>query len=567
MKICKQLAELSRVLYADLDTPVSLGCFLRFKYGEWDQLVSMTADPRNYPDNSTGTDKFRRDYQAVELLRKCDGLPTTIDTKAVALASFWDAEKQCAQTNFRLAPFVFNFGQSRADMRVFDSFVTPVKKLIARWLGPLPDELQWRFGPGATYESKGHPFASSLTVADKMSMDIHCTSDAADLARWAIWPSAWGRGACEDGLVFKYVRGNRFTTVRKDATKERGICIEPGANVALQLGVGRHIRTRLKRFGLDLKRGQLLHSILAMSGSLSGDIATIDLSSASDTVAYLLVKLLLPEEWFELLDSLRSPYTLIGKGKEARWCRLEKFSSMGNGFTFELETLLFAAIAMICCPGEVLGSGVTVYGDDIIVPTQYSNDVVSALKYFGFTPNRRKTYTSGPFRESCGGEFFLGTDVTPYRIKEIPNEPSQWVGVVNGLRQRGAGWSRSNRARRRALGFIPHPIRRLRGPVAFGDLVIHDDDVESWTTVVRSQIRYVKVYRPILRRISLDRWSPAIQLATALYGTAEGIQTNALARSIAASNGDPIPGIVVRGAYLTPRNGVSGHRMGWAAFS
>lgn len=558
--LCKQFVDVSRALCADLDTPVSLGVSLRVKYGEWDQLVSMKADPRHYLDTVGGTEKFFRDYQAVELLRKCDGLPTSIDTKAVALQGFYEAEAKCFETNLRLDRLIRNYGLTPGEFRILP-IVDRIQKLIKRVLGPLPDDIDFRFGPGATFESKGHPYAATLTVADKMSMLPCCTSSARFVLTMLAERTAWFRALVEDmGHCSPVVtEGNRFTTVPKDATKDRGICIEPGGNVFLQLGVGRFIRRRLKLFGIDLTTGQDLHCALAQSGSLSGEIATIDLSSASDTVAIKLVKLLLPEEWFELLFSLRAEKTLV----DGKWFYLEKFSSMGNGFTFELETLIFGAIAAVVSGGR-LGIDVFAYGDDLIVPSASGSEVVHALRYFGMIPNERKTFLSGPFRESCGGDFFDGRGVTPYRVKEVPNDPASWIAVANGLWARAKFSHVFRRARLRALGSLPGDIRRLRGPEQLGDLVIHDR-LPLWQTVTRSSIRYVRVWRPVSRRVRLSNFSPAVQMATALYGSAEGEKSNFLARLLSGRPDETRA--IISPAYLTPRNSVSGYRKGYVAFS
>ena len=154
---------------------------------------------------------------------------------------------------------------------------------------------------------------------------------------------------------------------------------------------------------------------LASAGRLS--CATIDLSNASDTVAYQLVKLVLPPDWFELLISLRAPFTDM----DGKRVRLEKFSSMGNGFTFALETLLFWTLCDTVSNGEA--QVLRVFGDDIIVDTAHAKACVKALEFFGFTPNAKKTFLEGPFRESCGGDYFNGVSVRAVYVKNLPDEP------------------------------------------------------------------------------------------------------------------------------------------------
>jgi hypothetical protein len=551
----------------DLDTPVSLGTYLLVKYREWDQIASRRADPQHYLDTSIGAEKFRRDYQAVELLRKYEELPTTVNRKEAARAGFWSSELRCAKTNRRLDHFILHPILGPDEVRIAE-FINDVKKLIRRILGPIPLEIKGRFGPGAVFESRSHPFAKSFVLGDKMELQPTTTAQGWVVCLHTMLNTAWGRTSpfllgvstpFADPVEGCIVRGNRFMTIPKDCTKDRGICIEPGMNVFAQLGVGRHIRRCLQRVGIDidLTTGQEKHHALARLGSLSNSLATIDLSSASDTVSKNLVKLLLPDDWFELLSDLRSPATEMevllptirkdGKAgrakKQKRWVLLEKFSSMGNGFTFELETLIFYALARIASGED--GREVSVYGDDIIVPTKHALDVIAVLKYFGFEPNSRKTYLSGPFRESCGGDFFCGVLVTPYRLKNEPKQPSDWISVANGL----WAWSRMDlghfrlirRARNTALGMLPTFIRRCTGPERLGDLVVHDFKwVKRNVRTIRS-IRYFRVWRPVVRLIPFKFFSPDTQMALALYGS--------------SSSG------------LAPRNSVTGYRFGRVSFS
>jgi len=162
---------------------------------------------------------------------------------------------------------------------------------------------------------------------------------------------------------------------------------------------------RLKRFGVDI-HDQTRNQELARLGSITGALATLDLSSASDSVSIGLVEHLLGPEWFDLLMAARS-----GKvSYQGQVRHLEKISSMGNGFTFPLETLIFWAITTAIC-GDV--PGVSVYGDDIICPTENVGEVVSTLKLLGFTINQEKSFWDGPFRESCGRDYLSGIDVRP----------------------------------------------------------------------------------------------------------------------------------------------------------
>lgn len=537
-------------LFEDLATPVSLKAAMLWRYGDWDQLASMEVDPRTYVD----PERFWRDAMACGITRKLEELPTSFDRKAVAEQGFLDSEIRCGRTNIRLLPYL-SPGLPDTDEDVC-GYIGRARKIMKSILGPCPDTSdtvvtpegreQWRvrgrFGPGSTFGDKG----VYTTIPDKMSSQPTLTPSAVTyLIPWVgtLWYDATVR-AGKDPL---FVRGNRFTTVPKDCKKDRGIAIEPSLNLFYQLGYGRCLRRRLMRVGIDLTNGKDIHMRVAREASITGAFATLDLSSASDTICSNLVKLLLPSDWFSCLNDLRSHYTLF----RGRWRLLEKFSSMGNGFTFELETLIFLCLVLALDPtGHKLvpGSNVYVYGDDIIVPTEVSQDVISALSFFGMVLNERKSFVDGPFRESCGGDYFMGVDVRPHFMEQSPNEPQQLISLANGLRRSAKAdpgrLSVVLRAWHCTLDGLPSGVRSLRGPDALGDLVIHDSETR-WRTRHRSGIRYVRVYRPASVQNKVGWWgfSPDVTLAAAVYGVPWG-------------NGG-----------ITPRNPVMGYKIGWVPYS
>jgi len=181
----------------------------------------------------------------------------------------------------------------------------------------------------------------------------------------------------------------------------------------IQKGIGNYFRKCLRTHNINLN-DQSINRSLAREGSITGKLATLDLSSASDSVSMGLVALLLPECWCTLLDSVRSPVTIIDGDEHLN----HMYSSMGNGFTFELESLLFFAITKACCYFRGSRGVVSVYGDDIICPTDVVPELTYALSFFGFSVNSEKSYDSGPFRESCGGHYYDGFDITPFYIRK-----------------------------------------------------------------------------------------------------------------------------------------------------
>lgn len=522
-----------------LGTPRSLTVALLIKYGEWDQVVSLTCDPLGYID----AEEYFLDACATSFLRKMEGLPTTFDLEAIALKAFNAAEMQCCLTNSRLSHFLYSGSLNHHEVALLP-LVEGIRKDVKRLLGEIPDELDLRHGPGATFSDRG----SAVSAIHKMSSSPTMTSSVSSLI------PLWGRTAWSRGLVESHpnrsaprvIRGNRFTTVPKDATKKRGIAVEPSLNVAYQLSVGKLLRKRLLRWGIDLDHGQDRHRRLAGDASRKGHLGTIDLSAASDTVSRNLVKLFLPADWYSLVETLRSPMTLVN----GKWQYLEKFSSMGNGYTFELETLVFASIVRACARHlhvhlDSLNFGV--YGDDVICPTELCRSVLSAFAYFGFTPNLSKTFVEGLFRESCGGDYFGGFSVRPHFVKSEPCAPHEWIALANGImrvqQQLAALGSRVNafRAWESCLNQLPSSIRTLFGPPELGDLVINTTRETSWNVVTRSSIRYIRVYRPQSRRRGYRGFAPGPLFAAALYGM--------------ASDG------------FSLRGDIEGYSIGWAAFS
>jgi hypothetical protein len=219
---------------------------------------------------------------------------------------------------------------------------------------------------------------------------------------------------------------NRVVMVPKNYKTHRTIACEPTGSLPIQLAFDSYVKGRLKRnAGIDLS-SQMRNQELAREGSISGDLATIDLSMASDTLSYNTVCLLLPHPWFKFLASLRAS-NFTSKFGDGRYA---KFSSMGNGATFPLETLIFyAACRAIVGPKSVL----SVYGDDIIVPSKHFKAVLKYLKFLGFIPNEEKSFVDGPFRESCGTDWLDGKLVTPFYVRKLPKSDRDFHHFINGM--------------------------------------------------------------------------------------------------------------------------------------
>jgi hypothetical protein len=226
------------------------------------------------------------------------------------------------------------------------------------------------------------------------------------------------------------VSENRISWVPKNWKTWRGIAAEPTHVLPLQLAAGGFILKKLLRWGVDL-RDQTRNQEQARIGSITGLRATIDLRMASDLLAINAVVLLLSRGWYSLLWRLRSVSGRV-EGREDL-VTYAKFSSMGNGFTFPLETLIFTAAC------RAVGSKINVvYGDDIVIETELVADLQKLLRFLGFRVNQEKSFSDPEckFRESCGTDWYDGKLVTPYYIREGATHdpvPTQVCHLVNNL--------------------------------------------------------------------------------------------------------------------------------------
>lgn len=394
-----------------INTPKSLAAWLLYSHREFDQLLKLAPRASDYLDHRT----FRDDYLVCEYLSKNKALPTGIDTAKVAFDSFIESEAQCARTNQRIR----NMFDERSETplfvcRVISSAQTIIESVLGSTVPYADIVLQSRWGSGATATLRGASVSYQNKLREKR---ISCTPDALPLVRAAAATDyGWlrSRGIDADGPIsmldseFVIIQGSRGLFVDKNAKTDRFISAEPSGNLFLQLGFGSAIRKRLKRVGVNLD-DQKINQRYAARAWVDG-LATVDLSRASDTICRELVWLLLPPSWAFALDSVRSPACQL----EGRTYHLSKFSSMGNGFTFELESLIFWALARATqiIRGDAQGP-ISVYGDDIICPVGLVPMLRDIFTFCGFTLNDKKTHSDGPFRESCGKHYFEGYDVSP----------------------------------------------------------------------------------------------------------------------------------------------------------
>jgi hypothetical protein len=144
------------------------------------------------------------------------------------------------------------------------------------------------------------------------------------------------------------------------------------------------------------------------------------------------------------LFATRSTRTLLPDG---RLIDLKKFAPMGSALCFPVETLVFSAICHYVTREHYVTGDYSVFGDDIIIPTQCVEDVILILETLGFRVNRTKSFYQSEcwFRESCGGEYCDGFEVTPMRISRKYNSQPDDVGAFGLIDLANAAYNRGYR--------------------------------------------------------------------------------------------------------------------------
>ena len=443
---CSQVGEIFFALCKSVDTPISLGAWLRFQHNQL-ALAEMEIPIGDY----LSADAFKLDYLVVSFLSKWKGLATGLDLEAEALRKFDTSEESCRETNLRIRD-----GRKKGIDPFISAVLFTAKRKIASLLGPfslfcLDNKFGW--GPGATDDI---PRRSAFVDTKVGKFPISCTLGARALMRSVIqtdlhWSSCVLGVDVTDVVIPYCLLDNAFDlteecvidTVPKNAKTHRVIAKEPRANGFLQKGAGGYIRSRLKRVGVDLD--DQVPNQEGASRAFTDGLATLDLKAASDSLSIELVYELLPLEWADALDAIRSRKALLPTGKTIT---LQKFSSMGNGFTFELESLIFWAISSSVASLLDNGTRVLVYGDDIICSAEIADQVIAALAFAGFQTNRSKSFTSGLFYESCGKHYFGGIDVTPVYQKEDIAAASEKIRCGNRLLRVAARFGSGHRPRK-----------------------------------------------------------------------------------------------------------------------
>lgn len=312
-------------------------------------------------------------------------------------------------------------------------------------LGPYqPEEWSFRHGPGAISEATGIIDKYSWRCWPKRLENAYPIADFGfhNHAAWAANDKRW----VEEEIP------SRLIAVPKTYEKPRLIAAEPMANQWCQQNIWHYMSSRAAHCWIDdfvRFRDQSRNQLMCLEGSRTGRLATVDLSSASDRVTCHLVGQAFRRNPGLLLHLQACRTRRVGQksfGNLPREADMRKFSTMGSAVTFPVQSLLFMSVAiatilvdrgMAQTPSAVrsLVGEVTVYGDDIVIPSDSRVRFTEALEFLDFKVNEAKTFSTGWFRESCGVDAFRGDDVSPVYWKSSARaSPESIAGTLETLK-------------------------------------------------------------------------------------------------------------------------------------
>lgn len=315
----------------------------------------------------------------------------------------------------------------------------------------------------------------------------------------------------------------RVIAVPKTQKTPRIIAIEPTCMQYVQQGI-------LERFVEAIERRDNLRNLigfmdqgpnqaLAHDGSLSGELATLDLSEASDRVSVLLVAIMLrnhPHLARAVAATRSTKADVPGYGV----IPLSKYASMGSALCFPIESMVFMTCVFLGISRQLsepvsqkmiksfLGQ-VRTYGDDIIVPVRFVDSVVATLTEYGFKVNANKSFWTGKFRESCGKWYYAGEEVTPIRLREmLPSQRRHVPGIVSAVSLRNqlykAGyWQTVDYVDSLMERLIPYPAVSETS-AGLGKVSFLGYQIQKWDTHLQSPLVKAMVVRSDPPESSLD---------------------------------------------------------------
>lgn len=364
------------------------------------------------PDMEMDVATFKATYQIQSVLKRYRFETDTysdLELEKKAIDSFLTTQDRVAAVDLDKLPCIWQLVLDRA------------AAYVAHVLGPYDDEQHrslCRFGKKA---SVGIP-AREACEAARWELPLtgsqkQITWFDSEMSKVDSVQKYWAKQQeCDPSRsLYRVIDSLALTLVPKTFKSLRAIMPNTTIGTYMSYGLGEMIRLRLKRKGYDIKTLQERHKVLARQASVDGLLTTADLSSASDSITIALVRRLFPPDWFEILNESRIGQVRLPSGYTMY---SQTFCTMGIGYTFPLQTLVFLSLLKAIqstMVGRQDSRTISVYGDDMIYPSAMHPYVCNAFEKFGFVLNVEKTFSDGHFRESCGGDYFRGVDVRPFQ--------------------------------------------------------------------------------------------------------------------------------------------------------
>jgi hypothetical protein len=344
------------------------------------------------------------------------------------------------------------YGRSDIDSRIYARF-EHVARIVTNDISQECSDfehlamLRYGHGPGAVSDASLRG-TLKYGFGKEWSSNLDSTFPVADYAYENY--SAWSIDKDEDVplVVETASMPVRVVFVPKTVKGPRVIAIEPAGNQFIQQGLKNLLYEKIETSPYTRNSirfsDQTENQRLACRGSIDGSLATIDLSEASDRVSYEHVMDLFKSNpvFQQAIDSCRSTHATLPSGKVVR---LNKFASMGSALCFPMESLLFYVVIQTAfhehhnvpiTPQSIkkFSKSIDIYGDDIIIPTDMVGVTVTFLERFGLKVNINKSFSKGPFRESCGTERYNGYEIRPKYLRIDPfsstNDPTELLSLL-----------------------------------------------------------------------------------------------------------------------------------------
>lgn len=318
-----------------------------------------------------------------------------------------------------------------------------------------------RVGPGSSIGARGGDlytkmFSSPLTSTSTLLYETYSSYIALD----PDWSNAEQNRSASFG-DHRVVEGSRLSFAFKKCDISRLICTVPSLNMFYQLGLAAILEDRIKEvWNISLDDQPDMNRLLAQIGSREGSFGTIDLSSASDSVGMPLLRATAPRTMCDVLDSIRCGKLMLNDSESLEMATV---GTMGEGFTFPLQMIVFLCVitavyrvfgvklqrnsraqgaqraaragfrllddALKDKTFKTLPGNFGCFGDDLIVVTEMYPHVVRLLNLLGFQVNSDKSFVEGPFRESCGADYFSGSNVRAVRLKALASMQDRYVAI------------------------------------------------------------------------------------------------------------------------------------------